>query len=239
MAPFESDNGIRPFLVQQSSSDCAPDLVATDIGRGGIFSTSTKRSKIPVIHMLAPPSINDGLSSAVVLKTLTHDPSSPRRPQTRGRPTTLVTLVIAVRCDLTSSVNTECVANGTSKGNSNRVTGDDGRINIPGSIIDPCGSGIGGGGRAFSNGTPYSTRPFLGDIDLGCRFSCGITSLNTVAIRRTSSVGAIVVTVSPVRSPSGRQVTLSVEAVCEGGGSGGGRPYAPASLVCPDHVESI
>ena len=93
---------MSPRLVQQSSNEIEPDLVATEIGSGGIVSTSTSRLITPVIHMLAPPSIRDGLSIAsmgmAARVTLAYDSSSPLRPNTLGSPTTLVTLSIVASC---------------------------------------------------------------------------------------------------------------------------------------------
>ena len=48
------------LFVQQSSSEKEPDVVAADIGRGGIVSTSTNRLRMPVMQMLAPPSMREG-----------------------------------------------------------------------------------------------------------------------------------------------------------------------------------
>jgi hypothetical protein len=76
--------GIKPFFVQQSSNENEPDVVATEIGRGGIFSTSTNRLRIPVIQMFAPPSMREGLSIASIGNaeriTFTYEPSSPFNP---------------------------------------------------------------------------------------------------------------------------------------------------------------
>jgi hypothetical protein len=89
---------MRPLFVQQSSNEIEPDLVATEIGSGGIDTTSTSRLNTPVIHMFAPPSIRDGLSIAsmgmAARVTLAYDCSSPLRLNTLGSPTTLVTLSI-------------------------------------------------------------------------------------------------------------------------------------------------
>jgi len=46
---------------------------------------------------------------------------------------------------------------GKSKGNSNGVTGEEGRIRMPGSNIEPCGKYDCGVGRALSIGIAYST----------------------------------------------------------------------------------
>lgn len=96
MDPSLSVRGIRPRLVQQSSIDIDPDVVATEIGMGGIETMLIRRPRIPVMHILAPPSIKEGLLDAsieiAVRVTLAKDASSPVNPHTRGSPTTRVTL---------------------------------------------------------------------------------------------------------------------------------------------------
>ncbi len=69
-----------------------------EIGSGVIVSTSTRRQRIPVMQILAPPSMSEGLSAAAsaVASRVTHATISfsHLRPQTRGRLTTHVTLSI-------------------------------------------------------------------------------------------------------------------------------------------------
>ena len=146
---------MSPFLVQQSSRDREADVVATEIGKGGIVSTSIRRSKIPVIQMLAPPSISDEGSSPDACITLTYEPSSPRNPYTRGKPTTRVMQpMLLYGVGVASSHDEYDCAVGMSKGNSKGVVGDTGLTIMPESIIEPCGyDGGGNSWRAFSNGT--------------------------------------------------------------------------------------
>ena len=96
MDPSQRVSGIRPRLVQQSLMDIDPDVVATDIGMGGMETTSTRRPSMPVMHILVPPSMRKGLSDASVKMaariTLANEASLPVRPHTQGRPTTRVTL---------------------------------------------------------------------------------------------------------------------------------------------------
>ncbi len=75
--------------------DIDPDVVATDIGMGGMETTSMRKPSMPVMQILVSPSMTEGLSNASVKMaaciTLANKASLPVRPHTRGRPTTRVT----------------------------------------------------------------------------------------------------------------------------------------------------
>ncbi len=95
MEPWSSVSGMKPHFVQQSSSEAWLDFVATEMGRGGILMTSTSSPRMPVMHVLAPPSIMHGRAdaskaSAANAKQLTraYTPLLPLRPKMHGRPTT-------------------------------------------------------------------------------------------------------------------------------------------------------
>jgi hypothetical protein len=56
-------NRRNPCFVQQSLIEVSLSLRATVMGRGGISTTPTKMLRLPVAHMLVPPSISlDGVS---------------------------------------------------------------------------------------------------------------------------------------------------------------------------------
>ncbi len=84
--------------MQQLLMDIDPNVVAMEIGIGGIETTSTRRPSMPVMQILVPPSMREGLSDASVKmaarKTLANEASLPVRLHTQGRPTTRVTLPI-------------------------------------------------------------------------------------------------------------------------------------------------
>ncbi len=83
-------------MVQQSSRERAPEVVATKMGRGGMETTSTSRERMPVRQILTPPSMSCGLSMALdamaARMIFTADFSTPWRPKTWGSPTTRETL---------------------------------------------------------------------------------------------------------------------------------------------------
>ncbi len=76
--------------------DIGPDVVAMEIGIGGMETTSTRRPSMPVMQILAPPYMREGLSDASIdmaaCITQAKEASLPIRPHTHGRPTTRVTL---------------------------------------------------------------------------------------------------------------------------------------------------
>lgn len=114
--------------MQHASTENSWVVVATEIGSGGMVTTSTRRPRIPVTHMLAPPFIIDRAYAT----------ESPFRPKTRGRQTTRVTLSIGRRGASNASVeNGDICPLSREKGNSNGAVGDAGRSMIPGSEIEP------------------------------------------------------------------------------------------------------
>ncbi len=73
-------------------TDIDPEVVATEIGMGGMETTSTRRPSIHMIQILVPPSMRDGSSDASVVMaahmTQAKEALLPVRPHTRGRPMT-------------------------------------------------------------------------------------------------------------------------------------------------------
>jgi hypothetical protein len=133
--------GIRPRLVQQSSMDIDADVVATEIGMGGVETTSTRSPRIPVMQILAPPSMREGLSDASIEMaaciTLAKDASSPVSPHIRGSPTTRVTLSNGTYVEGLYPKSGRQYGVVTSKGNSNGVVGGSERTKILGFITEP------------------------------------------------------------------------------------------------------
>ncbi len=133
--------GIRPRLVQQLSMDIDPDVVATEIGMGGMETMSTRSPRIPVMQILAPPSMREGLSDAsvemAVCITLVKEASLPVSLHTQGGPTTRVTLSNGTYVEGLYPKSGRRYGVVTSKGNSNGVVGGSERTKILGSITEP------------------------------------------------------------------------------------------------------
>jgi hypothetical protein len=113
-----------------------------EIGMGGIETTSTRRPRRPVMQILAPPSMREGLSEAsvdmVACITQAKEASLPVRPHIHGRPTTRVTLANGTYVEGLYPKSGRRYGVGTAKGKSNGVVGETGRMKILGSSIDPC-----------------------------------------------------------------------------------------------------
>ena len=100
-------------------------------------TTSTRRLRLPVRHMFAPPSINE----RAVRLTCTYDEPSLLRPKTLGEPTTRVMLSITegkLGSSASRKIEGPCVlyvGDGTeeevgSHGNSNGRAGEQGQVGL-------------------------------------------------------------------------------------------------------------
>ncbi len=138
-----SISGRKPCFVQQLSGEAWLGLVATEMGRGGILTTST--SSLPMMHMLAPLSTMQGWADA--LKASTMNPTRltcacmvllPWRPKVHGKPTTCCTPSKSIRGQANLSVigvlGVACVDGNR---NLNGVVGGDGRMRRVGSDGEP------------------------------------------------------------------------------------------------------
>ena len=126
---------MSPFIVHRLLL-AEVDVVATDRLNGGIGIASMSSWKSPVMHMLAPASINDlSVGGSGVTRFA------------RGSPVTRITFRVG---RWVSVVGRMTGVNGNSKG----VVGEDGRCNSERSAMDPLGWGLWVGGvcRALSNG---------------------------------------------------------------------------------------
>jgi hypothetical protein len=127
---------MSPSFVQQSSKENESEVVATDIGNGGIDTTSTRRPSKPVMHIFVPQSMSDGLSNmsqpTTALMTRKNKTSSPLRPYSHGSPTTCVALSMAVLWQKASPTFKVCIFVGISTSNSNGVVRDAGPMAVAG-----------------------------------------------------------------------------------------------------------